>query len=63
MFTESAKFFNMLPKNTIIDGLRSYYFELHEVALRAEIRGRYLLNVSSPTFLGEGSCLKTIRRK
>ena len=37
VFTESAKFFNMLPKNTTIDGLRSYYFELHEMALQAEI--------------------------
>ena len=37
VFTESAKFFNMLPKNTTIDGIRSYYFELHEVALREEI--------------------------
>ena len=27
----------MLPKNTTIDGIRSYYFELHTVALRAEI--------------------------
>ena len=26
VFTESAKFFNMLPVNATIDGLRSYYF-------------------------------------
>ena len=50
VFTESAKFFNMLPKSTTIDGLRSYYFELHEVALRAEISRevfakRFLTNV------------------
>ena len=49
-FTESAKFFNMLPKNTTIDGLRSYYFELYEVALRAEVSRevfakRFLTNV------------------
>ena len=37
VFTESAEFFNMLPVNATIDGIRSYYFELHEVALRAEI--------------------------
>ena len=53
VFTESAKFFNMLPVNTTIDGLRSYYFELQEVAIRAEIITGYLLNVSSPTSLGE----------
>ena len=60
VFTESAKFFNMLPVNATIDGLRSlYYFELQEVAIRAEISRGYLLNVSSPTYLGK-SCLKTI---
>ena len=54
VFTESAKFFNMLlPVNTTIDGLRSYYFELQEVAIRAEISRGYLLNVSSPTYLGK----------
>ena len=53
VFTESAKFFNMLPVNTTIDGLRSYYFELQEVAIRAEISRGYLLNASSPTSLGE----------
>ena len=37
VFTESAKFFNMLPVNTTIDGLCSYYFELQEVAIREEI--------------------------
>ena len=63
VFMESAKFFNMLPVNTTIDGLRSYYFELQEVALRAEISRGYLLNVSSPTSVGERSCLKTIRQK
>ena len=55
--------FNMLPINNIIDGLRSNYFEQQEVALRAEISRGYLLNVSSPTSLGERSCLKTIRQK
>ena len=51
MFTESASSsFNMLPINNTIDGLRSYYFELQEVALRAEIsRGvfakRFFTNV------------------
>ena len=49
----SAKFFNMLPVNTTIDGLHSYYFELQEVAIRAEISRGYLLNVSLPTSLGE----------
>ena len=63
VFTESAKFFNMLPKNTTIDGIRSYYFELHEVAPRAEISRdvyakRFLTNVP-----GERNCLKTIRQK
>ena len=53
VFTESAKFFNMLPINTTIDGLRSYYFELQEVAIQAEISRGYLLNVSSPTYLGK----------
>ena len=53
VFTESAKFFNMLPVNATIDGLRSYYFELQDVAIRAEISRGYLLNVSSPTYLGE----------
>ena len=53
VFTESAKFFNMLPVNTTMDGLRSYYFELQEVAIREEISRGYLLNVSSPTSLGE----------
>ena len=53
VFTESAKFFNMLPVNTTIDGLRSYFFELQEVAIRAEISRGYLLNVSSPTSLGK----------
>ena len=54
MFTESASSsFNLLPINNTIDGLRSYYFELQEVALRAEISRGYLLNVSSPTFLGK----------
>ena len=53
VFTESAKFFNMLPVNTTIDGLRSYYFELQEVAIRAEISRGYLLNVSSPMYLGK----------
>ena len=64
VFTESASSsFNMLPINNTIDGLHSYYFELQEVALRAEISRGYLLNVSSPTSLGERSCLKTIRQK
>ena len=64
VFTESASSsFNILPINNTIDGLRSYYFELQEVALRAEISRGYLLNVSSPTSLGERSCLKTIRQK
>ena len=62
-FTESAKFFNILPVNATIDGLRSYYFELHEVAIRAEISRGYLLNVSSPMYLGGKSCLKTIMQK
>ena len=54
VFTESAKFFNKLPVNATIDGLRSlYYFELQEVAIRAEISKGYLLNVSSPTYLGK----------
>ena len=53
VFTESAKFFNMLPVNTTIDGLRSYFFELQEVAIRVEISRGYLLNVSSPTSLGK----------
>ena len=53
VFTESAKFFNMLPVNATIDGLRSYYFELQDVAIRAEISRGYLLNVSSSTYLGE----------
>ena len=53
VFTESAKFFNMFPVNATIDGLRSYYFELQDVAIRAEISRGYLLNVSSPTYLGE----------
>ena len=50
VFTESTKFFNMLPKNTTIDGLRSYYVEQHEVALRAKLSRevfakRFLTNV------------------
>ena len=53
VFTGSAKFFNMLPVNTSIDGLRSYYFDLQEVAIRAEISRGYLLNASSPTYLGK----------
>ena len=36
-FTESDKFFNLLPCNTSMDGLRSYYFQLSEIAVRAEI--------------------------
>ena len=53
VFTESVKFFSMLPVNTTIDGLRSYYFELQEVAIREEISRGYLLNVSSSTSPGE----------
>ena len=43
----------MLPINNTTDGLRSYYFELQEVALRAEISRGCLLNVSSLTFQGK----------
>ena len=53
VFTENTKFFKMLPVNTTIDGLRSYYFELQEAAIRAEISRGYLLNVSSSTYLGK----------
>ena len=50
VFTESAKFFNMKPNDTSIDGIRSYFFELYEVSTRAEIDGpvfarRFLTNV------------------
>ena len=61
VFTESAKFFNMLPVNTTIDGLRSYYFELQEVVIRAEISRGYLLNVSSPTYPGEKAVWRQCR--
>ena len=49
-FTESAKFFNMLPVNTSMDGIRSYFFQLDEVARRADIPSdvlimRFLTNV------------------
>ena len=54
VFTENAKFFNILPVNSTI--------ELQEVAIRAEISRGYLLNVYSPTYLGK-SCLKTIMQK
>ena len=37
IFTESMKFFQLMPKDTSIDGIRSYYFELHEISTRAEI--------------------------
>ena len=37
IFTESTKFFQLMPKDTSIDGIRSYYFELHELSTRAEI--------------------------
>jgi hypothetical protein len=50
VFTECTKFFCMMPENTSLDSIRSYFFELHEVATRAEIPNdvcvkRFLTNV------------------
>ena len=36
-FTESTKFFNKLPVHTSMDGIRSYFFQLDEVARCADI--------------------------
>lgn len=49
-YTESTKFFNLLPEDNSIDGIRSYYFELCELAERAKIPSdicimRFLTNV------------------
>jgi hypothetical protein len=50
VFTESAKFFNMKPENLSVDCIRSYFFELQEVAVRAEMSNvafmkRFLTNI------------------
>ena len=40
LYTESAKFFDMKPKDTrSMDSIRSYYFELLEVTFRADMSG------------------------
>ena len=49
-YTETTKFFNLLPDDTSIDGIRSYFFELCELATRAKISSdvcimRFLTNV------------------
>ena len=37
VITESGKFFNLMPRETSMDAIRSYYFELFELSTRAEI--------------------------
>ena len=49
-FTESSKFFNLLPANTTMEGIRSYFFQLDEIARRADIPSdvlimRFLTNI------------------
>ena len=50
VYTEYAKFFSLLPKSTTIDGIRSYFFELWELASKAKVPShvclmRFLTNV------------------
>ena len=49
-FTESMTFFNLLPVNSSMDGIRSYFFQLAEIAKRADITTdvfimRFLTNI------------------
>ena len=50
VYTQYAKFFNLLPESSTIDGIRSYFFELWEVACKAKVPShvclmRFLSNV------------------
>ena len=50
VFEESAKFFTLKPENLSVDCIRSYFFELQEVAVRAEMSNvafmkRFLTNI------------------
>ena len=37
VITESQKFFSLLPKDLTMDCIRSFFFELYEIAVRAEM--------------------------
>ena len=50
IITECEKFFALMPKELSMDGIRSYYFELYELATRAEMQPdvfvkRFLTNI------------------
>ena len=50
IITESEKFFSLKPTDNSTDGMRSFFFQLHEQAKRAEIPSdvfikRFLTNV------------------
>ena len=45
ILTECEKFFSMKPKDTSVDSIRSYFFQLHEQSKRAEMSSDVLLKL------------------